>query len=166
MRSVWLGLLLSALGCRLGGPPAVSAVHGELGADSVSLRGTIERIHFQNINKAAGHFTYNVELVVAHEGIAVSPYAEDRVPGRYRVRVHKIYWSQLDPQEQTRIAPGGPRHEMDVPQWQGWVQGDSIELEVVGYGAGLGFPAATPADSSARNVSSSVRSPSRPFAAR
>jgi len=105
------------------------------------LRGTIERIHFQNINKAAGRFTYNVELVVAHEGIEASPYVEDRDAGRYRVRVHKIYWSQLEPQEQARLAPDGPRQEMDVPNWQEWAEGDPIEIDVVGYGAGLGFPA-------------------------
>ena len=141
MRSSWLGVLLSVLGCGSPSPAAVSPIHGERGAETVPLRGTIERIHFQNINKAQGRFTYNVELVVAHEGIAASPHPADREPGRYRVRVHKVYWSQLDPQEQERLAPDGPQHEMDVPAWQAWVAGEPIAIEVTSDGPSLGFPA-------------------------
>ncbi len=119
---------------------AVVPVVGTLGAETMHVSGTVESVHFQNINKAQGHYTYNVELRVAHEGIADAPNEKDREPGTLRVRVHKVYWSQLDAADQAALAPGGPQHEMTPARWRGVEVGDALELEVVSWGAGLAAP--------------------------
>lgn len=104
------------------------------------VSGTVESIHLQNINKAQGRHTYNVDLKVAHEGIEDAPDEKDRVPGTLRVRVHKVYWSQLDPAEQAALAPDGPQHEMTPTLWHGVEVGDILELDVVSWGGGLAAP--------------------------
>ncbi len=137
---ILLGLALCSAACGSSPLLAVQPVIGSPGAETMLVSGTVESIHFQNINKALGHFTYNVELRVAHEGVANAPDETDRAPGTLRVRVHKVYWSQLDPAEQAALAPEGPRHEMTPATWHGVEVGQPLELEVVSWGAGLAAP--------------------------
>ncbi|MCR9164610.1 MAG: hypothetical protein ACE37F_13780 [Nannocystaceae bacterium] len=138
MRSTTLGLLVVLTGCGSSSPPAVVPTSVPADADTVPLQGTVDTIHFQNINKAQGHYTYNVELVVVHQGMPESPHEEDRAPGSYRVRVHRVYWSELGADEQLRLAPDGPKNEMHVEAWRGYAVGDAVDLQVVGWGSGHG----------------------------
>jgi len=133
-----LVLVASLCGCGSGPMAAVVPVFGARDVESMSLEGTVETIHFQNINKARGRYTYNVELRIAHEGIADSPHEADHVPGEFRVRVHKVYWSQLDAAEQRALAPDGPEHTMSIERWRDYAVGQHVTLEVTTWGAGLG----------------------------
>ncbi len=134
-------LLVAVLvGCRSTPLAAVVPVHGEPGAAFLSLEGTIEAIEFQNINIAQGRYTYNVELRVRHEGIPKSLHEADLAPGEFRVRVHKVYWSQLDASEQAELAPGGPVHMMSLQRWRDYVVGEQTRMEVESWGPGHGAP--------------------------
>ena len=133
-------LVASLIGCGSSPMAAVVPVFGDGGAASMSLEGTVETIHFQNINKAQGRYTYNVELRVLHEGISDSPHEADQAPGEFRVRVHKVYWSQLDAAEQAALAPDGPQHTMSVERWQDYAVGERVVLQVATWGPGLGAP--------------------------
>ena len=135
-----LVLVASLVGCGSGPMAAVVPVFGDRDVDSVSVEGTVKTIHFQNINKAQGRYTYNVELRIAHEGISDSPHEADRAPGEFRVRVHKVYWSQLDAAEQRALAPDGPKHTMSLERWRDYAVGQRVTLEVAAWGAGLGAP--------------------------
>lgn len=141
-RTIGFALLVAVavVGCGSSSLAAVVPILGDADEAAVPLRGTIEAIHFQNINKAQGRYTYNVELVVAHAGMAESTHAKDNDPGTFRVRVHKVYWSELDADAKARVAPEGPQHEMNVDAWQAYTVGDAVELEVVAWGPGLGAP--------------------------
>ena len=131
---------MALVGCGSSSLAAVVPVLGDADEEAMPLRGTVEAIHFQNINKAQGRYTFNVELVVAHDGIAESPHERDQVAGTFRVRVHKVYWSELDADEQSRLAPDGPQHEMNVDAWQSYQVGGAVDLQVVGWGPGHGAP--------------------------
>lgn len=146
-----LVLMASLVGCGSNSMAAVVPVFGSPDAESMSLEGTIDTIHFQNINKAQGRYTYNVEVRVAHEGISGSPHEADHEPGEFRVRVHKVYWSALDAAEQAAIAPDGPQSTMTVERWKDYAVGQRITFDVATWGAGLGarrFPKSTAASSS------------------
>ncbi|MGH1340215.1 MAG: hypothetical protein ACRBN8_01590 [Nannocystales bacterium] len=82
-----LVLLMSVVGCGPAPHTAVVPVYGDSTDEVMTLEGTIEEIHFQNINKARGHYTYNVELRVAHEGIPGPRPGQTNEPGQFRVRV-------------------------------------------------------------------------------
>lgn len=140
MRSAALGMLLALVGCGSGPLAAVVPILGDADEPALSLQGTVEEIHFQNINKAKGRYTFNVELVVAHEGVAESPHEQDHAPGSFRVRVHKVYWGDLDAAEQSRLAPDGPSHEMSINAWRGYTVGEPVELQVVSWGPAHGAP--------------------------
>lgn len=133
-------LVASLIGCGSGPMAAVVPVFGDRDVAPMSVEGTVETIHFQNINKAKGRYTYNVELRVSHEGISDSPHEADRAPGVFRVRVHKVYWSQLDAAEQAALAPDGPQHTMSVEHWRDYAVGQRVDLEVATWGSGLGAP--------------------------
>jgi len=139
-----LVLMASLLGCSSSSVAAVVPVFGDPNAESIPLEGTVNTIHFQNINKAQGRYTYNVEVRVAHEGLSESPHEADREPGEFRVRVHKVYWSAMDTAEQAALAPDGPQHAMSPQHWKEYVVGQRIKLDVATWGPGLGarrFPA-------------------------
>jgi len=141
MRSAWLGVVLSVLGCGSGSVAAVQPIRGQSGEDAVAVVGTVKHIEFQNINKAQGHFTYNVEVVVSHAGIAASPFGADHEPGTMRVRVHKVYWGRLGADEQRSIAPEGPQHMMHLDRWKDYVKGGAFNVDVVVWSPGLSAPA-------------------------
>ncbi len=147
-------LLMAGLGgCGSGPMVAVVPVFAERGAESISVAGTVEAIQLQNINKARGHFTYNVEVRIAHDGVRESPHDADHEPGEFRVRVHKVYWSELDAAEQAALAPSGPQSTMTLERWREYVVGDQVTLDVSPWGPGFGarrFPAPEPTTSSGR----------------
>ncbi|MBV1862560.1 MAG: hypothetical protein KUG77_29325 [Nannocystaceae bacterium] len=135
-------LLASLVGCGSSPMAAAVPIFGDRDAESISLEGTLEAISFQNINKAKGKFTYNVELRISHEGISGSPHEADHAPGDFLVRVHKVYWSQLDAAEQAALAAGGPQHTMNVERWRDYAVGERVTLEVATWGPGRGAPRA------------------------
>lgn len=138
--------LVSLMGCGSTPMAAVVPIFGSPQAESVTLEGRIDGILFQNINKAQGRYTYNVDVRVAHEGILGSSHDVDREPGEFRVRVHKVYWSQMSAAEQDVVAPDGPKHTMEVERWQNYVVGEPVSLEVAPWSAGRGalrFPEST-----------------------
>jgi hypothetical protein len=130
--------LLALLGCGSSSLPAVVPILGDADEEAMPLRGTVEAIRFQNINKARGRYTFNVELLVAHEGIAESPHEQDQARGTFRVRVHKVYWGELDADERSRLAPDGPTNEMHVDAWKGYEVGEAVDLQVVSWGPSHG----------------------------
>lgn len=132
---------MALVGCVSGSPPAVVPVFADANQETMTLRGTVEAIRFLNINKAQGHYTFNVELVVAHEGIVESQREQDQAAGTFHVRVHKVHWSELSADEQARLAPRGPQYGIDVERWQGYEVGRAVDLQVVGWGPGRGAPA-------------------------
>lgn len=132
--------MLLFVGCGSSPAAAVVPVLGDASEEAMPVRGTVEAIHFQNINKAQGRYTFNVELHVAHEGLAESAHEPDHAAGTYRVRVHKVYWGDLGADEQARLAPKGPKHEMNVDTWQGYTVGSPVDLQVVSWGPGHGAP--------------------------
>lgn len=133
-------LVASLIGCGSSSMAAVVPVFGDRDVGSMSLEGTVETIQFQNINKAQGRYTYNVELRIAHEGISDSPHEADHAPGEFRVRVNKVYWSQLDAAEKAALAPDGPEHTLSVERWLDYAVGQQVTIEVATWGAGLGAP--------------------------
>ncbi len=137
MRATPIALLLGLLGCSSSPEPAVQATASDPSAPTMSASGTVQTIRFQNINKAKGHYTYNVELLLVHEGLADAPYPGDREPGTLRVRVHKVYWSRLSDAEKASIAPDGPAQVMEVPRWRDYASGEDVELSLVSLGPGL-----------------------------
>lgn len=139
--------LAGLAGCGSTPMAAIVPIFGSAQAESVVLEGTVETIHFQNINKAQGRYTYNVEVWVSHDGMPDSPHDADRDAGEFRVRVHKVYWSELSATEQAALAPDGPETSMRVERWQNYVVGEQVTLDVAPWGAGRGaprFPEQTP----------------------
>lgn len=132
--------LTSLAGCGSSSLAAVVPIHGDQDSVPMSLEGTVLGIDFQNINIARGRYTYNVELRIGHEGIPGSSHEADLAPGEFRVRVHKVYWSQLEASEQAELAPDGPKHTMSVKQWRGYGVGERVTLEVASWGPGRGAP--------------------------
>jgi hypothetical protein len=86
-----------------------------------TVDGEIVAIELQNINKALGHYTYNVELVVARGG---DP--DDRV----RVRVDKVYWARMTEAEQSALAPEGPAERLTPSTWKTFSVGQTVSLAV------------------------------------
>lgn len=79
------------------------------------LVGTIQAIVLRNINKAAGRFTYNVELEVAR-------HADEVVC----VRVGKLYGDAVG----AELAPNGLQHELRAQRWREFNVGEAIDLDV------------------------------------
>jgi len=98
-----------------------------------TLNGTIESIRFQNINKAAGRFAYNIELTVRVESVDPTPalWRSDNTPHKVQVRVAQSRgWSGLPADEQAALAPDGPKPQLFPERWREYVTGESIELTV------------------------------------
>ncbi len=95
------------------------------------VRGRIEAIAFRNINKAQGHYTYNVELAVRHQAIE-GDVAFDRaaLPAVLTVRVDKVFFDELAEAKQAAIAPQGPRQELSVQRWGDYAIGAEVTLAV------------------------------------
>lgn len=141
LRIAALGVL-SAMGCGSSGGVAVRPIRATPGEPTVLLRGTITDIAFQNINKARGHYTYNVHLVIQHEGVPGS--TGDTEAGEIRVRVHKVYWSHLSDAQQQELAPDGPEHAFHPQRWHGYAVGMNFEQAVSISSPGLAFLADGP----------------------
>lgn len=98
------------------------------------LSGTVETIRLQNINKAAGQFSYQVELGVRVNQVEPVPEPWTRMkpaPQRVQVRVDPgRSWTSFTPEEQAALAPDGPRPTLHPPAYGKWTAGDSTELVV------------------------------------
>ncbi len=137
-RHAWV-LLLSLAGCasadaRLGIEPIMASES----RPSARVEGTVTRIHFQNINKAKGHYTYNVHLVIEHEGIPDAPHVSDQEPGLLKLHTHKVYWGNLSDAERGQLPADAPQHEMDLEAWSDFRVGERITLDVAFWGPGDG----------------------------
>lgn len=110
--------------------PAVTPTKADA-ANGPVVRGRIEAIAFRNINKAQGHYTYNVELAVRH-GAIEGEVAFDRasIPAVLTVRVDKVFFGALAEAEQAAIAPEGPRQELSVQRWGDYAVGAEVALAV------------------------------------
>ncbi len=95
------------------------------------VRGRVEAIAFRNINKAQGHYTYNVELAVRHDAID-GDVGFDRaaIPALLTVRVDKVFFDELAEAKQAAIAPQGPQQELSVQQWGDYAVGGEVAIAV------------------------------------
>jgi hypothetical protein len=100
-------------------------------AEVVRIRGTIASIRLQNINKAAGHYTYNVEIELRHEGVdRAGTLDPSDVANPITVRLDKVFWRSMSAAEREVIAPEGPQEELSPPRWSNIEVGQEIELDV------------------------------------
>jgi hypothetical protein len=95
------------------------------------VRGRIAAIRLHNINKALGHYTYNVELEVEHTAIE-GPLEIDAavISPVLTVRVDKIYFDQLGVERQRALAPDGPKAELRPPSFGDYAVGQDVVLPV------------------------------------
>lgn len=110
--------------------PAVSEP-APLKQEGTHVRGTIESIRLQNINKALGHYTYNVELVVRHDG-GPPPDGSNitSLSNPLTVRVDKVFWSRLGDAEREAVAPDGPQQVLSPQRWRDYAVGATVDLDV------------------------------------
>jgi hypothetical protein len=118
-----------ASGCHAASIDASTPAHEEsqpvsTPAEVVSIRGTIASIRLQNINKAAGHYTYNVEIELRHEGV------DRALANPITVRLDKVFWRSMSRAEREVVAPEGPQQELTPPRWSNIEVGQEIELDV------------------------------------
>lgn len=100
-------------------------------ADSVPIRGTVTAIRMHNINKALGHYTYNVEIELRHEGVArAGTFDPKDVPSPLVVRVDKVFWNDMPPADREAVAPEGPAQELTPARWKDLEVGQVVDLEV------------------------------------
>ena len=94
-----------------------------------TLEGTVEAIRFQNINKAAGHFAYNVDLHVRVTSVdPPSPHPPAEV---VHVRIRQsMGWKRLSAEEQAAVAPDGPKPQMTVSSFAGYTVGEQASVSV------------------------------------
>ncbi|MEM6296229.1 MAG: hypothetical protein AAGA54_33465 [Myxococcota bacterium] len=138
LRHAWV-LLLSLAGCasadtRLGVEPVMASSS----LPSARVEGTVSRIHFQNINKAKGHYTYNVSLFLEHDGIPDAPHESDQQPGLIKLRTHKVYWGSLSDAERAQLPADAPQHVMELEAWKDFRVGEPVVLDVAFWGPGDG----------------------------
>jgi hypothetical protein len=99
--------------------------------DIVKLRGTIASIRLENVNKARGHYTYNVEIELRHDGIDVAGTFDPRsVPNPLTIRVDKAFWDSMSEAEREAAAPNGPQQLLTPQRWADLEVGQPIELDV------------------------------------
>lgn len=111
--------------------PAPAPVAGDRTDGAVSIHGTIEAIRMHNINKALGHYTYNVEIELRHGGVSrAGAFDPTKVENPLTVRVDKVFWTSLSKSEQLAVAPDGPQQELRPTRWDGLQVGDAIDLAV------------------------------------
>ena len=95
------------------------------------LVGVIETIRFQNINKAKGRFTYNVELMVRPSCVEPARDPPDSAERTIQVRIRQgMGWKSLRPGARAALAPEGPRQSMKVEAWAGHRVGEPIDMRV------------------------------------
>ena len=107
-----------------------------------TIKGRVEQIGFQNINKAANRYSYNVELTVQLDSVeptvelwATSPKPP---PKRVQVRIHQsLGWSQLTAEEQAALAPDGPSPTISTRSWRGFAVGEAVEIQARSSGFDL-----------------------------
>lgn len=130
--------LLLMLGCKdqiikeQGEPMAVANDKGQQeDTPQDRVEGVIEEIVFQNINKARGYWTYNVELWVRHTALLneTSPHPWDH-PEVVTVRMAKVSWSKLSDDERAAISPTGPASRLSLKSYAGYRVGEEVSLDV------------------------------------
>lgn len=129
--------LLALLGCAQP-PPLPPASHPPA---THRVTGDIREIRLLNINKAQGHYTYNVEL-----GIGVAAITPD-VPHEAVVRVRlprRPTWTSMSEEERRSLSPNGPQHVLDAARWDGYAVGDPVDLPVAMTGPGLALLSSEP----------------------
>ena len=98
-----------------------------------TLEGTIEKIRLQNINKAAGHYTYNVELRVRATSIEPEHHGTD-IDGNpvevFTVRIGKLYWKNATDAQKKALAPDGPKPTLDPLKYNNYEVGQKVSLKV------------------------------------
>lgn len=139
-RALFVGVLVGCGGVEAGNAAPAEAPAEETKQETIVVKGVVERIELQNINKAQGHYTYNVEVLVRHEGIADAKFEADRAPGVMRIRVDKLYWDRLSEAKRQAIAPEGPKHALSVTTYEGFEVGKGVDVEVVTTSPGLAHP--------------------------
>lgn len=106
-----------------------------------TLEGTIEKIRLQNINKAAGKFTYNVELRVRARSITPEHQGTD-INGTpievFTIRIGKLYWAKLSDEKKKELAPDGPKSTLDPQSYNNYKVGDEVSLKVKFSSGALG----------------------------
>lgn len=121
------GLIWSGpIGCQQD-QPATKKTMTSLSSDTPThtIEGTIKEINLQNINKARGHYTYNVTLTI--EPASISPKI-DPMPKAVLVRVDKLYWGRASESQKAALAPDGPKSKLSVKTYDAYTTGMTAKL--------------------------------------
>jgi hypothetical protein len=93
------------------------------------LKGKIDRIALQNINKAQGHYTYNVHLHIVPA--SVEPPSTFAGTGPLTVRLnHKPTWKGMSQAERDALSPDGPKPQFSPAAFAGYAAGSEVEVRV------------------------------------
>ena len=117
------------LGMALLAPAACTTPPQETPMQRHTLEGTVEAIRFQNINKAAGHFAYNVDVQMRVERVEPAPPHPPSDVVHVRIR-QSMGWKRLSAEEQAAIAPDGPKPQMTVSSFAGYTVGEHASVRV------------------------------------
>lgn len=109
--------------------PATAAEQADplAAASSHHLTGEVSAIRMQNINKAAGKYTYNVELDVRVSSLEP---ASAGTPPLLPVRLEKVYWGRLTETERRALSPSGPAPNLSPQAWAGYAVGQAVSINV------------------------------------
>lgn len=101
------------------------------------IEGQIESIRLQNINKARGHYTYNVDLIVVPTSITPPLIEEVK---KVTIRVERFYWSRLDEAQQKALAPDGPQSRLAPKTYKNFSVGQSKQFSIKMTSPGTPMP--------------------------
>jgi hypothetical protein len=134
----WVLGLLMAVGCER--PPSDPPSHPPPGATPegprVQLRGELVGIRFQNLNKALGHYTYYVDLLVQPVDGPPKPgpmgHALGEASGPLPVRLPERYvWDAFTDPERASLSPDGPRQTLTPTAWAEFSVPSRVDITVV-----------------------------------
>ncbi len=93
------------------------------------LKGTLEKIELQNINKSAGHYTYNLHLFVRYDSIEPSP--AQPPSGSLKVRAeYKPKWGKMSDAERASLSTEGPKSKFTPAEFRGYKTGEPVDLQI------------------------------------
>ena len=93
-----------------------------------AIKGTIQRIELQNINKAQGYYTYNTHLyieVASYEPAHVRP----AIPLKVRLN-YKPKWRQMKESERAALSPDGPKQTLEPLSFREYRVGQAVALDI------------------------------------
>ncbi len=93
------------------------------------IKGAIERIEFENINKARGHFTYNTHIYVKPDSL--EPPSDWAVDPVVKIRLnYRPTWKTLKLADREALSADGPKPRFFPDSWREYKVGEPVELKI------------------------------------